>query len=123
MLSDRKSLLFSKFFSSLTPYFSPFFDRIDIQLPPRPGQTHGKPLTIVSLGGSRMRYVKSVEVNGVILDKPTISHDQIADGGIVVFTMSSTIEEWGNDPEVLQSLGFKVVRLKMWHMVNVSCLS
>ncbi len=58
-----------------------------------------------------MRYVKSVEVNGVILDKPIITHDQIADGGTIVFTMSPTIEKWGNDLEVLQALDAQVVRL------------
>jgi len=67
-----------------------------------------------------MPYVKLVEVNGVILDKPIITHDQIAGGGIVVFTMSSTIEEWGNDPEVLQSLGFRVVRLLKRDMRSMS---
>jgi len=70
-----------------------------------------------------MPYVKSVEVNGIILDKPIITHDQIADGGIVVFTMSSTIEEWGNEPEVLQSLGSKVVRLLKRGMRSMSYVS
>ncbi|KXN88321.1 hypothetical protein AN958_07466 [Leucoagaricus sp. SymC.cos] len=53
----------------------------------------------------------SVQVNGVYLDKPIIAHEQIADGGTIVFTMSPTIEEWGNDPEVLQALDCNIGQL------------
>ncbi|KAF5364296.1 hypothetical protein D9756_001134 [Leucocoprinus leucothites] len=90
---------------------APLFDRIEIELPPRPGQTHGKPLQIIALGASKLPYVKSVQVNGVTLDKPIITHEQIADGGTIVFIMSPTIESWGNDPEILQALDVNVGQL------------
>jgi hypothetical protein len=89
----------------------PLFDRVDIELPPPPGQVYGKNLTIVSLGGSKLPYVKSVQVNGVYLDKPIITHEQLIEGGVIVFTMSPRIEEWGNDHEVLQALDVNVGQL------------
>ncbi|EKM76066.1 hypothetical protein AGABI1DRAFT_63655 [Agaricus bisporus var. burnettii JB137-S8] len=90
---------------------SPLLDRVDIELPPPPGEVHGKNLTIVSLGGSKLPYVKSVQVNGVYLEKPIITHEQIIEGGVIVFTMSGRIEEWGNDPQVLQALDANVGQL------------
>lgn len=92
-------------------YCRPLFNRVEIDLPPPPGQTYSKKLTVISLGGPKLPYVKSVEVNGVLLDEPIITHEQIADGGLIVFTMSPTIEEWGNDPEVLQALDANVGQL------------
>lgn len=89
----------------------PLFNRVEIDLPPRPGSTESKKLQIISLGGPKLPYIKSVQVNGVSLDKPIITHEQIADGGIIVFTMSPTIEEWGNDPEVLQALDTNIGQL------------
>lgn len=102
------------------PFTRPLFHRVDIDLPPRPGSTESKKLRVISLGGPKLPYVKSVQVNGVYLDKPIIKHEQIADGGVILFTMSEKIEEWGNDPEVLQSLDSNVGQLvSTLHLHNI----
>ncbi|KIL63321.1 glycoside hydrolase family 92 protein [Amanita muscaria Koide BX008] len=43
-----------------------------------------------------MPYIKSLTINGEAVTWPVIRHDQIADGGHIVFEMSDKPEEWGN---------------------------
>ncbi|KIL63323.1 glycoside hydrolase family 92 protein [Amanita muscaria Koide BX008] len=43
-----------------------------------------------------MPYVKSLTINGEVVTWPVIRHDQIADGGHIVFEVSDKPEEWGN---------------------------
>lgn len=119
------SLLSNNFLTDLVSAHShyryrPLLDRVDIELPPPPGEVHGKNLTIVSLGGSKLPYVKSVQVNGVYLEKPIITHEQIIEGGVIVFTMSGRIEEWGNDPQVLQALDANVGQLVSAHISSIA---
>ncbi|KAF9010151.1 glycoside hydrolase family 92 protein [Cyathus striatus] len=86
---------------------SPLFDKITIFLPPRPWAADTntpKMLTIIASGAPTKPYIKSLTVNGQRIGIPFIHHDQIADGGEIVFEMSDKIEAWGNDDAVLQSL-------------------
>ncbi|KAF9447322.1 glycoside hydrolase family 92 protein [Macrolepiota fuliginosa MF-IS2] len=89
---------------------SPLFNRIEIDLP---GSTPSDPkkLIVVSVGGPRLPYVKSVQVNGVYLDKPVLKHEQIKDGAVIVFSMSPIIEEWGNDADVMRELDVNLGQL------------
>ena len=53
-------------------------------------------LTITARGAPTRRYVKSMTVNGRKVDVPIVRHEDIAEGGEVVFEMSDQVEEWGN---------------------------
>ncbi|KAG6832064.1 hypothetical protein H0H92_005486 [Tricholoma furcatifolium] len=75
---------------------SPFFDKITIQLPPVPQHRDSKKLTITALGAPTKPYIKSLTVNGRKVDTPIILHEDIANGGEIVFEMSDVVEEWGN---------------------------
>ncbi|KAG6887028.1 hypothetical protein C0995_002298 [Termitomyces sp. Mi166 len=77
---------------------SPFFDKITIHLPPRPGQEvdQSRKLTILAAGAPVKPYIKSLTVNGRKVDVPIIRHDDIMDGGEIVFEMSEWVEKWGN---------------------------
>ncbi|KAG5341393.1 hypothetical protein C0989_010922 [Termitomyces sp. Mn162] len=77
---------------------SPFFDKITIHLPPRPGHKGDKwrKLTITALGAPTKPYIKSLTINGRRVDVPVIRHEDIMDGGEVVFEMSERVEQWGN---------------------------
>ncbi|KAF8654876.1 hypothetical protein AX16_003337 [Volvariella volvacea WC 439] len=80
---------------------SPFFDKITIKLPPRPSYDppvfEERTLVIKAPGARTKKYVKSLRINGEVVDGPVIRHEQIRDGGEVVFEMSDKIEEWGNE--------------------------
>lgn len=58
-------------------------------------------LTITALGARSKQYIKSLTIDGVAMTEPIIRHEQIANGGDVVFEMSDEIEAWGNDPDLL----------------------
>ncbi|GLB33162.1 putative glycosyl hydrolase family 92 [Lyophyllum shimeji] len=75
---------------------SPFFDKISIDLPPTPQNKKSRKLTISAPGAPTKPYVKSLTVNGRKVDWPIISHEEIKDGGEIVFEMSATPEAWGN---------------------------
>ncbi|KAG6908139.1 hypothetical protein DXG01_005968 [Tephrocybe rancida] len=78
----------------------PFFDKITIELPPTPGQKdeHRKrTLTVSAPGAPTKPYIKSLTVNGRRIGTPIILHEDIADGGELVFEMSDVVEEWGNE--------------------------
>ena len=53
-------------------------------------------LAIIAPGAQTKPYVKSLAINGVAITWPIIHHDQIANGGSVVFEMSDKVEAWGN---------------------------
>lgn len=53
-------------------------------------------LTIIAPGAQTKPYVKSLTINGEAVTWPIIHHDQIANGGSVVFEMSDKVEAWGN---------------------------
>ncbi|KIJ44801.1 glycoside hydrolase family 92 protein [Sphaerobolus stellatus SS14] len=70
---------------------SPFFENVTINLP-----GVSKPLVIRAPGASTKPYVKSLTVNGKPISEPILTHDQIANGGEIVFSMSDVPEEWGS---------------------------
>jgi putative alpha-1,2-mannosidase len=61
-------------------------------------------LTIRSSGAPQKKYVKSLTVNGEAITVPVLLHEQLVEGGEIVFEMSDQPEEWGNNPDVMQSL-------------------
>lgn len=63
-----------------------------------------KKLTITALGARSKPYVKSLRINGVLVEAPVIKHEQIANGADVVFEMSDQIEAWGNEAGVAGAL-------------------
>ncbi|KAG6910665.1 hypothetical protein DXG01_008709 [Tephrocybe rancida] len=84
---------------------SPFFDKITIELPPKPqqkDQQQKRTLSITALGAATKPYVKSLTVNGKKVDVPIIRHEDITDGGEIVFEMSDVVEEWGNENLVMK---------------------
>ena len=92
-----RCLLWKSVFYSLTrPRFSPFHDETTIRLPAIPNVRGERTLTIIAPGAQTKPYVKSLTINGIAVTWPIIRHDQIADGGSVVFEMSDRLEAWGN---------------------------
>jgi putative alpha-1,2-mannosidase len=80
---------------------SPFFDKITIHLPPQPHQSQAekenpKTLTIIAKGAPSKPYIKSLMINGRKVDVPILQHEDIVDGGEIVFEMSDRLEAWGN---------------------------
>ncbi|TFK70503.1 glycoside hydrolase family 92 protein [Pluteus cervinus] len=71
---------------------SPFFDKLTISLP-----GVANPLTIIAKDAPTKKYIQSLTVNGEEVKVPIIRHDQIKDGGEVVFEMSDSPTEWGTD--------------------------
>ena len=71
---------------------SPFFDKITFTLP-----ASSRALTIIATGASTSKpYVCSLTVNGRAISSPIIQHEDIANGGEVVFEMSSEPCVWGS---------------------------
>lgn len=75
---------------------APMFERVSISLPPGgPNGVMGKKLVISSPGATAKPYVKSLKLNGKNIDKATLSHRQIVNGGLLEFEMSSERTSWG----------------------------
>ena len=94
---------------------SPFFEQISIDLTDPSSTTSAtttksNKLTITAIGARTKPYIKSLTIDGVSVDGPTIKHEQIARGANVVFEMSDRIEAWGNDEDVLQAFGVDLER-------------
>ena len=61
---------------------TPLFDRAEIQV------GGGKTFTVVSEGaGDGLRYIQSAKLNGVPLERPFLTHEQIVSGGELVLEM------------------------------------
>ncbi|KAG6896377.1 hypothetical protein C0992_008697 [Termitomyces sp. T32_za158] len=77
---------------------SPFFDKVTVRLPPRPEHKadQSRTLTIIATGAPTKPYIRSLTVNGRRVDVPIIKHEDLIDGGEIVFEMSERVEEWGN---------------------------
>ena len=75
----------------ITSACRPFFDKVTIDLPNAP-----KPLVITSAGAPNKPYVKSVTVNGRVLDTPILTHADIASGGTIQFEMSAEPQAWSS---------------------------
>jgi hypothetical protein len=69
--------------------FRPLFDQVTINF------TGSKqPLIISAPGASTNIYVKSLTVDGQMLQDPVIRHEHFAHGGEILFEMSSKPETW-----------------------------
>lgn len=69
----------------------PFFDEVTIDLP-----GVDTPLVIKSTGAPVQPYVASLSVNGQNTAVPVIRHEDIANGGELLFTMSGQPAAWGS---------------------------
>jgi len=75
---------------------SPAFDRVDVQL------GNGRTLTVIAHGNDADNvYVQSLKVNGRPWDRAWLSHEDIAEGGVLEFVMGSTPSTWGTGAEAL----------------------
>ena len=74
---------------------SPVFSRVQIALP------GGKTFQIVAEGCSDdNKYIQQATLNGQPWNKPWLSHDDVAGGGILVLTMGKHPNKtWGADPQ------------------------
>ncbi|EPS99718.1 hypothetical protein FOMPIDRAFT_161389 [Fomitopsis schrenkii] len=70
---------------------TPFFDKVTLSFP-----NAAQPLVISAPGASTQPYIKSVTVNGVPLAQPVIAHEDIANGGEIVFEMADVPQEWAS---------------------------
>lgn len=86
--------------------YRPFFEEITINLPIPPSSVSQakRLLTIKAPGAQTKPYIKSLKIDGQDINTPVIRHEQIANGAMVVFEMSDTIESWGNNEDVLQAI-------------------
>jgi len=95
--------------------FSPFFEKItiDLDVPSGNGWLKRK-LSITAPGARSKPYVKSLRIDSIKIEKPIIKHAQLIGWESdhpevkVVFEMSDKIEEWGNEKEILESLGIPI---------------
>ncbi|KAG6910664.1 hypothetical protein DXG01_008708 [Tephrocybe rancida] len=62
---------------------SPFFDKITIELPPKPQQKD-------------QQQKRTLPITALV-DVPIIRHKDITDGREIVFEVSDVVEEWGNE--------------------------
>ena len=79
---------------------SPFFKKVTIKLP------DGKTFTIKADNVSkRNKYIQSAKLNGKPLDRAWISHQEITQGGNLVFVMGDRPnKQWADDPSVFMKL-------------------
>ncbi len=76
---------------SISDPFSPFFDKLTLDLPGA-----ARPFVITSTGAASKPYVKSLTLNGVSVEQPVLRHEDIMKGGELVFEMSAVPEAWGS---------------------------
>ncbi|KAI0337493.1 glycoside hydrolase family 92 protein [Trametopsis cervina] len=70
---------------------SPFYDKVTISLPGK-----ATPLVISSKSAPTAPYVASLKVNRKHVNEPIIYHEQIANGGEIVFEMSEEPATWAS---------------------------
>lgn len=77
---------------------TPLFDEATLLLP------RGKRFHIAAIGASQGRqYIRGVRLNGVLLHRAWLTHDEIVAGGELVFEMSSTpVLDWPGKPNKKQ---------------------
>lgn len=73
---------------------SPFFDRVEIQLPSRRREGQSTNLTIVAPGAGQKQYVRSLKINGKKVTKPVVTFPQIVQGGLWEYEMSEEAVQW-----------------------------
>lgn len=75
---------------------SPAFDRVDVRL------DNGRTLNVVARdNGPDNIYVQSLTLNGRPWDRAWLRHADIADGGMLEFTMGPAPTAWGSGPDAL----------------------
>lgn len=68
----------------------PLFDEVTVNLP------DNKQFIVKTVNNSREnKYIEKAVLNGVPLEKPFISHEDIKNGGVLEFTMTSQPTKWG----------------------------
>jgi putative alpha-1,2-mannosidase len=82
---------------------APFFDEVEILLPPGPGDD-GKEHTLVisapGAGSDGKAFVKSLKVDGEDISKPVLKHRQIVKASRIAFEMSNEPTDWGREGTV-----------------------
>lgn len=79
----------------------PFFDKATISLSPQPHLSRAEKekkqiLRIIAKDVPSKPYSKSLTINRRKIDLPIVRHEDIANGGEIVFEMSAKLEDWGN---------------------------
>ncbi|KAI7153510.1 hypothetical protein KC349_g8314 [Hortaea werneckii] len=80
---------------------APFFEKVTIRLPAgagsggEGGQEHE--LVITAPGAPMMPFVKSLHVDGRVVDRPVLSHGQIVKARHIAFEMTDTPQSWGGN--------------------------
>lgn len=68
----------------------PLFDEVTVNLP------DNKQFIVKTVNNSKEnKYIEKAVLNGVPLEKPFISHEDIKNGGVLEFTMTSQPTKWG----------------------------
>ncbi|GJJ10235.1 hypothetical protein Clacol_004461 [Clathrus columnatus] len=78
--------------STLYVVGSPFFDKVTMKFP-----GNGKTLVLTATGAATKPYIRSLTLNGQSITEPLLSHEQIINGGELVFEMSEKPELWGSN--------------------------
>ena len=72
---------------------SPFFEEITIAV------NNGGRLRIVSRGaGEKAKYIQQAHINGLSWERPWLSHNDICNGGTIIFDLSTKHSSWGSAP-------------------------
>jgi len=89
---------------------SPLFEYIQLRVPNPTRYNAISTITITAPGARTKPYVKSLKINGVDIEEPVIRHrDLLGEEEVVLeFEMSEKVEKWGNDAEILKTLGVEV---------------
>lgn len=73
---------------------APLFDRMELHLP-----RAKRPFIMEAdgAGSGLKKFIKAVTLNGKALSGPIIRHEDVANGGRLVFTMSETPQAWASE--------------------------
>ncbi|KAL7933003.1 glycoside hydrolase family 92 protein [Trichoderma chlorosporum] len=82
---------------------TPFFDKVEILLPPGPGvdgTNHTLVISAPGAGTGGKAYVKSLKVDGEEIHKPMLKHAQVVKASRIEFEMSDEPTGWGQEGTV-----------------------
>jgi predicted alpha-1,2-mannosidase len=84
---------------------SPLFDRATIKLP------NGKQFIVTaSRNGPQRPYIRGATLNGQPFHKTFLTHEQIANGGEVIFNMTSAPDKWASAPEARPASAMELLK-------------
>lgn len=84
---------------------SPLFDRATIKLPT------GKQFVVTaSRNGPQRPYIRGATLNGQPFHKTYLTHEQIANGGEVIFNMTSAPDKWASAPEARPASAMELLK-------------